>query len=92
MYLFIAHKSFWLTYSWQDIRLDNAVSLGLEVEIEVVGTRSSFSDHQIGKDKCPKLPRGVNVFYSLESKFCRCFAAHLSDALQAIFAILSCWL
>lgn len=92
MYLFIAHKSFWPTYGWQDIRLDNAVSLSLEVEIEVVGTRSSFSDHQIGKDECPKLPRGVDVFDCLEGKFCRCFAAHLSDALQAVFAILSCWL
>lgn len=56
MYLVIAHKILLLTYRWQDIGLDNAVSLGLEVEIEVVGTGSSFSNHQIGKDECPKLP------------------------------------
>lgn len=92
MHFFKVHKSFYLTYSWQDIRLDNAVSLGLEVEVEVAGTGSSFSDHQIGKDKCPKLPRSVYVFDCFEREFFWCFAAHLSNAVQAVFAILSCWL
>lgn len=65
----MSYFSILLTYCWENVRLDNRVALRLQIEIEVSSTRPSFSNHEIGQDESPKLPRCIDVFDGLECEF-----------------------